>query len=121
MYAFVQANCESCEELAPALRSIATSDDEFDLVIVALGGTDEDNRGFIHRNKLKQLPFAIAPQAIGAYGILGTPYLMLVDKQGRVRTKGIANHLEHLESLIDGAMTTSVPVLPVIDATAPRP
>jgi methylamine dehydrogenase accessory protein MauD len=118
LYAFIGANCTSCDELAPALRSIAASDrNDFEVVVVGLGGNEEDNRRFVKRNRLHGLLFSVAPDAIAAYGILGTPYLMLADEDGRVRTKGIANHLEQLESLIEGAQATvNVPRLPVAKA-----
>lgn len=124
LYVFVGANCTSCDELAPALRSIHASDrDDFEVMIVGLGGTDEDNRQFVERNRLHDLAFSISPEAITTYGIQGTPYAMLTDERGRVRTKGIANHLEQLESLIEGVLPTQhARALPVAQpATGPQP
>lgn len=101
MYVFVGANCPACDELAPSVRSISKSDaEEIQLVLVSVGGTSDDNRRFVERNRLSTLPYVVAPEVVSAYGIVGTPFAIVADERGVVRAKGVANHLEHLESLL---------------------
>jgi len=104
LYVFVGANCSACDDLAPSLRSVFRSDrKDLDLVLVSVGGSAEDNHRFVKRNRLADLPYVIAPDVIPKYGIAGTPFAVVVDEAGVVRSKGVANHLEHLESLIASA------------------
>lgn len=104
LYVFVGANCSACDELAPSLRSVSKSErKDLELVLVSVGGSGEDNHRFVERNRLDGLPYVVAPHVIRAYGIAGTPFAVVVDEEGIVRSKGVANHLEHLESLISSA------------------
>lgn len=108
LYVFVGANCASCDELAPSLLSLSKSDRRnLRVVLIGVGGTDDDNRGFVERHGLAAVPFVIAPGAATEYGIAGTPFAILVDEDGVVEAKGVANHLEHLESLISPRLQAS--------------
>lgn len=104
LYAFLGANCASCAELAPALRSVALKEgDVLELVVVGISGTEADNIRFASDHRLDTDRFVLSPESSATYNVLGTPYLILADRSGAIATKGIANHLEQLASLLDGA------------------
>jgi hypothetical protein len=46
------------------------------------------------------LKLAVAPDLFESYGVPGTPYGMLIDKEGIVRTKGTTNNLTDLHTLV---------------------
>lgn len=46
------------------------------------------------------LPLAVAPELFETYGIPGTPYGLLIDKEGIARTKGTTNSLTDLQTLV---------------------
>lgn len=101
---FVSATCTSCTELAPAIRSIWKSERAtHDVVLVSLGGDETTNRAFVARHKLSDIPYVVSSDLGLAYQVLTTPYGLLIDQQGILRAKGIVNHLEHLESLLNAA------------------
>lgn len=99
---FVAPNCRDCADLAPGLRSVSKSDGrETEIEIVSIDGDPESNIAFAERNGLRELPFMVAPRAGLAYGVSSTPYALLLDAGGILINKGVVNHLEHLESLLD--------------------
>lgn len=101
---FISATCPVCDELAPALRSISKSDCEnLALLLVSLSGDVERNREFIRRHKLDRIPLIASNDAGLHYNVTSPPYAILIDERRIVRAKGVANHLEHLESLINAA------------------
>lgn len=99
---FVSATCSSCEELAPALRSLWKSDrNALSIVMVGLMGSAEENSRFVSRLRLEKIPFVTSRDLGLTYHVGPTPYGVLIDGAGVVRAKGVVNHLEHLESLIN--------------------
>jgi methylamine dehydrogenase accessory protein MauD len=98
----VSATCSSCDILAPALRSLYRRERErLDFLIIGLMGDVETNRAFANRLNLNGIPFVVSREIGVRYGILSPPYGLLIDQDGVLRAKGIVNHLEHLESLIN--------------------
>jgi len=99
---FVAPNCTDCADLAPALRSVWRSDrKETGLIVISIDGDPDANRAFVANNGLGRIPFALSPRAGIVYGVSSTPYALLVDADGRLMQKGVVNHLEHLESLLE--------------------
>jgi methylamine dehydrogenase accessory protein MauD len=99
---FVAPNCTDCADLAPALRSVWGSDLlETDLTVISIDGDPDANRSFVSRYGLGRVPFALSPRAGIVYGVSSTPYALLIDAEGRLVQKGVVNHLEHLESLLE--------------------
>ncbi len=101
---FVSPTCTSCAELAPALRSIWKSErTTLQVFLVSLSGDEKANREFIARHKLVNIPCIVSRSLGLQYNVTSSPYGVLIDNQGVVRAKGIVNHLEHLESLLNAA------------------
>jgi len=99
---FLSPNCEDCRDLAPALRSIFKSDGgSTDLTLISIGGAPEENREFVASTSLASIPYALSPRAGALYGVSSTPYALLIEADGRLAHKGVVNHLEHLESLLE--------------------
>ena len=54
----------------------------------------------IRKHKLDGVPFLLS-QVVGmTYGIGKLPYAVLIDHEGILRSKGLVNSREHLESLL---------------------
>jgi len=101
---FVSATCRSCDDLVPAVRSIWKSERAaLDLLLVGLSGDEIANREFIARHKLGNIPYVLSRSLGLAYRVTSPPYSVLIDEQGVVRAKGVVNHIEHLESLLNAA------------------
>lgn len=107
---FVSAGCKACEEVAPAMRSVARSERRtIQVTLISLDG-DDATRQFVARNRLAFVPTISSYELAAAYGVMGTPYAIAIDENAVVRAKGLVNRLEHLESLVT-ALDTPAPRL----------
>jgi methylamine dehydrogenase accessory protein MauD len=99
---FMAPTCPSCAELAPALRSIAKSEaDSLELILVSLMGDETTNQSFIAKYKLENIAYIISDEIGFMFKVASSPYGLLIDKGGVLRAKGVVNHLEQLESLLN--------------------
>ena len=76
---FTSPTCEICAKLEPALDRLATSYDELQLRVVS--------------SDTHQPTFA-------AFKVRSTPYLVAVDQEGIVRSRGVANTLDQAEEML---------------------
>jgi methylamine dehydrogenase accessory protein MauD len=101
---FMSALCPSCSDVAPALRSLWRNERQrINFVVISVGGSEAENRDFIARFGLQDMPFVLSPELGIAYKILSPPYGLFLDNTGVVKAKGIVNQSEHLESLLNAA------------------
>jgi methylamine dehydrogenase accessory protein MauD len=100
---FTSPHCPWCEKMAPDIAPFATSlSSEHELLLVLGNGTPaEEARSYAKKlgGGTAAIRLAIAPELFESYAIPGTPYGMLIDKEGVVRTKGGANTLTDLQTL----------------------
>lgn len=99
---FLSATCGTCAEVAPAVRTLWKSERErLDIMIASLySGADEAGK-FVARYKLDDMPCLVTEGLDYEFRVYSPPYAVLIDEDGVVRSKGIVNHLEHLESLVN--------------------
>lgn len=71
------------------------------MTVISIDGDPDANRSFVSRHGLWRVPFALSPRAGIVYGVSSTPYALLIDAEGKLVQKGVVNHLEHLESLLE--------------------
>jgi methylamine dehydrogenase accessory protein MauD len=97
---FVSPSCPMCKKLLPVARSFARSERR-DLALVLMGDGDRpSHEALIAEHRLDSVPFALAPIVGINLGIGKLPHAVLVDAAGIIRSKGIVNSREHLESLL---------------------
>ena len=99
---FASPTCHLCDQLAPSLGVAARMHDAQPLVVV--DAEEEEARPMIARKGGVDAPVVAAPDVVRAYGIPGTPFVVVLDHLGVVRAKGTANNLEQLEGLIETAL-----------------
>jgi methylamine dehydrogenase accessory protein MauD len=103
---FLSDRCPSCLNLMDSLiafsRRNAGSVDV--LLLPAGGGLREDGPIATHAAGLRLVP---EPSLAKALQIAITPFGVWVDRAGITRGKGIVNHIEHLDSLLDMARQPS--------------
>lgn len=92
--------CPSCEALMPSLRSLGRHGRADVRVALVSGHPVEALRTMRQRYRLDRALFAHSEEFAQKYGASVTPYAFLVAKGGRLLSKGMVNHLEHLESLL---------------------
>jgi methylamine dehydrogenase accessory protein MauD len=102
MLVFASPGCLSCRELIPGLNEVRkTRSGEFDFLVVCRGDV-ESCRGFGRMNRL-EAPMVIDTngQIEKDYMVTLTPFAYLLDHEGRVVIRGVANDWRQLESLLD--------------------
>jgi methylamine dehydrogenase accessory protein MauD len=108
MLAFVSPNCETCEALMRPLRSFSEGENIAALVVAQ----EEDSSSIVQqRAQSLGLPVVIDRGLVLAFGVGVTPYCVVLDQEYRVVAHGLANTMEHLESLLSGQLVGRDPLL----------
>jgi methylamine dehydrogenase accessory protein MauD len=97
---FVAPSCPVCRTLLPALRSLAKRERSL-RVVLASDGPRAEHETFVREHALAELGYVLS-QALGlAYRVPRLPWAVLVDAHGVLRSQGLVNSREHLESLLE--------------------
>ncbi|MGI9075234.1 MAG: hypothetical protein ACR2JB_28830 [Bryobacteraceae bacterium] len=100
---FIAPGCRACSDLMPAVRALARSEHHSLDVLLVGRGSESDIEAFAARHLLQHIPLSISSELHDSYGVLGTPYAVLIGECGHILTKGMTNDLTHLESLLNAA------------------
>jgi methylamine dehydrogenase accessory protein MauD len=97
---FVSPVCPVCKKLLPVARSFARSERRGVTLVLMGDGDRPSHEAMIAEHRLQDVPFALAPIVGINLGIGKLPQAVLIDAEGVIRSKGIVNSREHLESLL---------------------
>jgi methylamine dehydrogenase accessory protein MauD len=97
---FVSPSCPMCKKLLPVARSFARSERRGVSIVLMGDGDRPSHEALIAEHRLDGVPFALAPIVGINLGIGRLPHAVLIDPAGVIRSKGIVNSREHLESLL---------------------
>jgi len=101
----VSPNCPVCKKLLPIAKSFARGEqDQVELVLVGDGDRAEHER-FVRKQGLEPMPFILTAEIGMRFQVGKLPYAVLIDSEGIVRSKGLVNTREHLESLLEARET----------------
>ena len=98
---FLDANCPVCKTLLPMVKSARRSEKHWLDVILAGDGDEVTQKKFIRSHDLQSFDFINSTLLGTSYGVSKLPYAVLIDGEGLVRSLGIVNSREHLESLFE--------------------
>jgi methylamine dehydrogenase accessory protein MauD len=97
---FVSPTCPVCKKLLPVAKSFARRErSEVELTLVGDGEREAQER-FIREQRLEDVPYVVSPQLGMQFQVGKLPYAILIDEEGVIRSKGLVNSREHLESLL---------------------
>ena len=96
---FVSPTCPICKELVPIAKDMAKAD-KVDLVFASDGGERGAHDEYIKRMKLEKYPYIVSLELGMKFEVGKLPYAVLIDSDGVLRSKGLVNSREHLESLV---------------------
>ncbi|MEE9102748.1 methylamine dehydrogenase accessory protein MauD [Pseudomonas nitroreducens] len=98
---FLSPTCPICKSLLPAIKSIAKQQaDRLEVVYVSDGDMDAQ-QALIREHKLEDATYVVGPEVGMTYQIGKLPYAALIDQNGILRSKGLVNSREHLDSLFE--------------------
>jgi methylamine dehydrogenase accessory protein MauD len=95
---FVSPGCMVCDRVLPSVPVVARSGQFEGLVITDV---DRHETAASFGSKTGTVPIVASPELTQAYGVPGTPYLVILDDKGLVRAKGTVNNLEQMEGLVE--------------------
>ena len=99
---FVSPTCPVCKSLVPTARSLASHESKrMRLLFASDGDGIERHENYAMDLGLTDYPYIVS-QALGlAYEVSNLPFAVLVGSDGVLRSKGLVNTREHLESLVE--------------------
>lgn len=105
---FVSPTCPVCKSLVPVARSLVSYEgSRMRLVFASDGDKIEQHIAYVGDLDIKDYPYVVS-QALGlAFAVSKLPFAVLVGSDGTLKSKGLVNSREHLESLVE-AMDSGV-------------
>lgn len=100
---FLAPNCPMCNKLLPTALSMASTE-RLDVIIVS-DGPREEHDAFLRKHDLGGLPYVVSANVGIRFQVGRVPYAILIDNEGTIRSKGLVNTREHLESLVEAKDT----------------
>lgn len=98
---FVSPTCPVCKTLLPVVRSLVRAERGRLRVVLASDGPLEEHEAFVRTHELDDFPYVLSPTLGITYQVGKLPYAVLLDGEGVIRSKGLVNTREHLESLLE--------------------
>lgn len=98
---FVAPTCPVCKKILPIAKDLIRAEKTDLQLILVSDGDKKQHEAFIERYDLMAYPYVSSPDVGISYQVGKLPYALFVDKQGMVRSKGLVNSREHLESLVE--------------------
>jgi methylamine dehydrogenase accessory protein MauD len=101
LIAFVSPDCPVCASLLPTIKRIAAEEHAKLKVIFASDGDPQAHRRYASEKALEDFPYVLSGELGRNFGIGRLPYAVIIDAAGVIRSQGLVNNREHLESLLE--------------------
>ena len=116
---FVSPVCPMCKKLLGAVRSFAAAERRAVDVVLVGDGERAAHGALVAEHRLEGVPLLLSPIIGITLGIGKLPHAVLIDAGGTLRSSGIVNSREHLESLLVAAETGHASMQDYLLGTAP--
>lgn len=103
---FISPTCPVCKSLVPTAQSLVSSEKQRMRLLFASDGAETDadvqrHRDYVEELKISSYPYVVS-QALGMhYQVSKLPFALLIGVDGTLKSKGLVNTREHMESLIE--------------------
>jgi methylamine dehydrogenase accessory protein MauD len=103
---FVSPTCPICKTLVPTAKALAHSERRrLGLAFASDGGDVDQHRRYVADMAIGKHPYVLSLELGMRFEVGKLPYAVLIGADGVLRSKGLVNSREHLESLVE-AMDT---------------
>lgn len=97
---WVSPTCPVCKALVPTALSMAQAE-RLRLVFASDGDKLEQHQAYVRDLRIDKYPYVVS-QALGmGYAVSKLPFAILIGDDGVLKSKGLVNTREHLESLVE--------------------
>lgn len=108
---FISPTCPVCKSLVPIAKSLATHEShQMRLVFASDGENHSQHLAYVSDLNIEGLPYIISQPLGLRYEVSKLPFAVLIGGDGTLKSKGLVNSREHLESLVE-AMESGVATL----------
>lgn len=103
---FVSPTCPICKTLVPTAKSLVRSErGRLELAFGSDGGDPAVHRQYIADMGLENFPYIVSMELGMKFEVGKLPFAVLIGADGVLRSKGLVNNREHLESLVESMDT----------------
>ncbi len=111
---FISPTCPVCKSLVPTAQSLVNSEKRRMRLVFASDGAESESdiqrhRDYVDELKISAYPYVISQELGMYYQVSKLPFALLIGADGTLKSKGLVNTREHMESLIesmDSGITT---------------
>ncbi len=112
---FISPTCPVCKSLVPTAISLVNAEKTRMRLLFASDGRESEkelqqHRDYVERLKIRDYPYLLSQQLGMNYEVSRLPFAVLIGADGVLKSKGLVNTREHMESLIE-AMDSGVSTL----------
>lgn len=108
---FISPSCPVCKSLVPTAKSLARSEQgRLRLIFASDGDEPREHAAYARDLELQDHPYLISRNLGMNYQVGKLPFALLIGGDGTLKSKGLVNTREHLESLLE-AMDSGVATL----------
>lgn len=97
---WISPTCPVCRSLVPTARAMAR-DERLRLVFASDGDRVEQHLNYVQDLRITDYPYVISQELGIRYAVSKLPFAVLIGPDGTLRSKGLVNTREHLESLVE--------------------
>ncbi len=103
---FISPTCPVCKSLAPTAKSLAKAEPGGLRLVFASDGAENEaqlqrHRAYVEELRIAGYPYVISMQLGMTYQVSKLPFALLIGADGILKSKGLVNSREHLESLLE--------------------
>ena len=98
---YLSPTCPVCKTLLPALRSSQRSESDWLDFVLASDGDMQSQLKFVAEYKLDEFKYVVSTELGITFQVGRLPYAVLIDESGVIRSKGLVNSREQLESIFE--------------------
>lgn len=98
---FLSPTCPVCKTLLPVLKSSQKTERDWLQIILTSDGDVAAQGAFINEYQLGDFTYVLSTNLGMTYQVGKLPFAVLIDHDGIIRSKGLVNSREHLESLFE--------------------
>jgi methylamine dehydrogenase accessory protein MauD len=99
---FISPTCPVCKSLVPIARSLVSYEGKrMRLVFASDGDKIERHFAYVSDLDLEDYPYVVSLPLGLAYAVSKLPFAVLIGSDGALKSKGLVNSREHLESLVE--------------------
>jgi len=106
---WISPTCPVCRGLVPTARAMAR-DERLRLIFASDGDNVERHAKYVEDLRIGEYPYIVSQELGLKYAVSKLPFAALIGPDGILRSKGLVNTREHLESLVE-SMETGIETL----------